>query len=579
MNKSRKLPIMAGCVLAATLLAVTIGSRFLPGSAAVFQGSGPLKWGLIGLAIVTTALIAWRIGTLAGLTLPAPFAGVRRTAPTSRTQARMQSGYEYSPKPVSQHNAYIPLRDRTIVLAFVGMLVTKALITFLLLPALTHYLGDDYHSDLFPDNYDLIAQNIVQGNGYRVYADTSETMLRSPGFVLILAAIFALAGKSLLAVQVVQYFMSAASAILIYLISQRLFATRQVSLLAAAIYLFHPVSIMSDTRAGNDTTLTLCLTITIWLLLRAIDSSRPRDFALTGLVLGYTMLVKASVALIFPVVFLFLIWPPIERVQFWALVRNFLVTAVVAAMVMAPWVVRNFHISGKFVPTMTVAGLVVFQGEEAERHSGNGEDSWRLLDDAGKEQIRIGHEMGLSMREDFFPQFYRVGDEIAYYNELGRRGWAEYEKDPMLLMRAIMHNSWAFWFEGRTRNATRLNIVIMLPFILLAAYGAMLAVHRERKNWILVIAIITFVLPHLMIIAVARYSATIIPLMCIQMACVLFSPWGRWCMDRMFGGGMGCDGRPVPVLIRDAQRAIQGQHQILPPGPEAEVQADQLASL
>jgi 4-amino-4-deoxy-L-arabinose transferase-like glycosyltransferase len=370
----------------------------------------------------------------------------------------------------------------------------------------------------------LIADNLISGHGYRVFTDTSETMLRSPGFVLILAATFVLFGKSLLAVQILQFCMSAIIAALVYAISQRLFYCRRVSLLAAAIFLFHPVSIMSDTRAGNDTTLTLCLTITIWLLLRSIDSRRPRDFFLTGLALGYTMLVKASVALIFPCVFLFLVWPPKTRSEFWGITRNFAITAAVAAMVMAPWVVRNYAISGKFVPTMTVAGLAIFQGEEAERNIANGEDSWLLLDDASKEQIRIAQEMGLRFREDFFPQFYDVRDEIAFYNELSHRAWAQYRDDPLLLARTVVHNCWAFWFQGRTEKATLLNIGLLAPFILLSLYGATMATRRQRNSWILVISIIAYILPHLVIIAVSRYCAAVIPLMCILTACVLFSP-------------------------------------------------------
>lgn len=433
----------------------------------------------------------------------------------------------YASNIVARDSAYPPVRNRTVAIAFIGALIAKAVIAFVLLPSLTHYLGNNYHSDLFTDDYDLIAENLINGHGYRVYADTSETMLRSPGFVLVLAAIFALCGKSLLAVQVAQYLMSAVTSLVTYLISQRLFSCRPVSLLAGGLFLFHPVSMMSDTRAGTDTTLTLCLTVTIWLLFRAIDRRRVGDFALLGLALGYTMLVKASVALIFPFVFLFLILPPVTRSRFWRLVGNFAVTAAVAAVVMAPWVIRNFEISGKFIPTMTVAGLAIFQGEEAERHSGNGEDSWRLLDDAANEQIRIGHEMGLRMREDFFPQFYDARDEVAFYSELGRLGWAEYRTHPALLARAIIHNCWAFWFQGRTEKATMLNIAMLLPFILLSACGAALAIQRERKSWILVIAVITYVLPHLVIIAVARYCTAVIPLLCVSSACILFAPFAR----------------------------------------------------
>ncbi len=428
--------------------------------------------------------------------------------------------------------AFPKVSTRAVVTVFLLLLFLKAVIAFALIPGLTHALGENYKSNVFPDDYDLIADNLINGHGYRVYTNTSETMLRSPGFVLILAGIFALFGKSLLMVQVVQYLMSAVTAAIVYLISQRLFRVKLVSLFAVFLFLFHPISMLSDTRAGTDTTLTLCLTATIWLLLKAIDSQRWWVFVLSGLTLGYTMLVKATVALIFPVVFLFLILTPKFRRSLWVTFGQFVLVAITAALVMAPWVVRNYHISGRFVPTMTVTGLAIFQGEEAERNAGNGEDSKDLLIDAAGEQVRIGHEMGLRMREDFFPQFYRVQDEIAFYDELGHRGWTQYREHPVLLVRTIVHNCWAFWFQGRTYKATQINIIVMLPFILISVCGAVVAVRRQRRSWILVIAVVMYVLPHLVIIAVARYSTAVVPLMCVLAASILFLPALRSLMSR-----------------------------------------------
>ena len=59
--------------------------------------------------------------------------------------------------------------------------------------------------ELSTDLYDEIAWNIVSGNGYRVQADTNLTMLRSPGFVFVLVPLFYFFGKSLLAIQILNF--------------------------------------------------------------------------------------------------------------------------------------------------------------------------------------------------------------------------------------------------------------------------------------------------------------------------------------------------------------------------------------
>jgi 4-amino-4-deoxy-L-arabinose transferase-like glycosyltransferase len=403
-----------------------------------------------------------------------------------------------------------------IIKLFAIMFAVKALVAFAIFPLISHALGSGYLSDSFPDRYDLLAENLAAGNGYRVYPDTSLTMLRAPGFVILLAGLFYLFGKGLLAIQIVQYFMSAGTAIFVYLIAMRLIASPLVSIVAAAIFLFFPMVLMSDSRGGVDTTLMLCMAAAIWQLYRAIDHNRISDYILLGLIFGYTMLVKPSVALILPAVGLFLMLAPtIRHGSIFLLIRNFAITGLVATVIMTPWIIRNYEISGKFLPTMTVGGLALYQGVEVIKNAGNGEEHYQLLEDAAEKQIRIARSMGLRVREDFFPQFYSVQDEVKFYNELGRRAFDNYMAEPTLLVRAIAHNSWAFWLQGRTETATILDMILMIPFLVLSAFGATLIIRRDKSAWILIITIIAFMLPHLVIIAISRHSSTIIPLMAV----------------------------------------------------------------
>src|SRR4051812_27241851 len=64
----------------------------------------------------------------------------------------------------------------------VALLINAALV----LVVLPHAVGMDYNSR-FGDLYDLIATNVAQGRGYRVDAGMGETMLREPGYPLLVA--------------------------------------------------------------------------------------------------------------------------------------------------------------------------------------------------------------------------------------------------------------------------------------------------------------------------------------------------------------------------------------------------------
>ena len=62
----------------------------------------------------------------------------------------------------------------------------KGLVLFAGIPAFQALHPEEYQADLFPDRYDLIASNLIEGNGYRFFPDTAETTIRTPGFVLAL---------------------------------------------------------------------------------------------------------------------------------------------------------------------------------------------------------------------------------------------------------------------------------------------------------------------------------------------------------------------------------------------------------
>jgi len=79
----------------------------------------------------------------------------------------------------------------------------QVLVLFIAIPVFTEYFPGAYMIESFPDGYDKLAANVLAGNGYRFFPDTSETLMRTPGYSLYLALIFYLSPNSLVAVKIV----------------------------------------------------------------------------------------------------------------------------------------------------------------------------------------------------------------------------------------------------------------------------------------------------------------------------------------------------------------------------------------
>src|SRR6187455_673041 len=104
--------------------------------------------------------------------------------------------------------------------AILGMIIiAKLAIVVVAIPNLAMLSQGDsssnYNISKMPDNYPEIANNLLNGNGYRVRPDTAETMIRPPVNIFLLAAVFSVFGESLAAVQVINVFLTVAGGLLL----------------------------------------------------------------------------------------------------------------------------------------------------------------------------------------------------------------------------------------------------------------------------------------------------------------------------------------------------------------------------
>ncbi|HED15944.1 MAG TPA: glycosyltransferase family 39 protein, partial [Gammaproteobacteria bacterium] len=301
-------------------------------------------------------------------------------------------------------------------------LVLKLAVVLLLIPKLTEYLP--YTIGGFVDRYDNIAENLLSGNGYRIYPDTSETLLRSPGYVLLLTGLFYLFGKSLAAAQVINILFGLATAYIIALITRQWVMPRSTSpdgggniewapLFPAMLFLFYPGIILAETRGGVESFFILLLTSLVFFLYRLICFNRTRDYVVAGVTLGLTMLVKSTPALIplafFPYLLLRAKSVGVTRVS---VVTNFAAMGLAALIVLTPWGLRNYGLTGDFMLTSTVKGTTAHQGLYVNKHFGSGRDRDPLLIEATDQQSAIADELGIKHLHGFFNVFYSVKDEV-----------------------------------------------------------------------------------------------------------------------------------------------------------------------
>jgi hypothetical protein len=194
----------------------------------------------------------------------------------------------------------------------------------------------------------------------------------------------------------------------------------------------------------------------------------------------------------------------------------------IAAMmaVLSPWIIRNYSLTGKFVPTASVLGVSAEAGQYINEHLFEGRPWWLLDREAARERDRLATERGYRFEdgnEGYYQTFYKSEDEVRFSKYLFDRVVSEYRRSPILFVRCISQNVFNFWFAGKTWAATAANFVIQIPYLVFAFIGARYCLKRREMRVVgpLLLFVGYVMAVHVAILAQARYSVPLIPLLSV----------------------------------------------------------------
>jgi len=400
----------------------------------------------------------------------------------------------------------------SLTVAGIILLVANALLLFIVIPAVSSRMNPAYGQDKYADGYDQLADNLAEGNGYRFYPETALTMMREPGYPVLLAGLQLAFGKSFLVVKAANMCLALTTAWLLTLITRRLSCNPWSQLIPSVLFLFHPGTLVAESRGGVEILFTFLIVLFMVGFFRAAERSRWWLFAGCGGILGLAVLVK-STPLLFPV-FLLAYLVATQWQRRWAAVAQMACMAAALLAVLSPWIARNFQLTGRFVPTASVFGVSAQAGEYICAHRSEGKPMWVLDREAAFQRSDIGHRLGYQFRNDYYYQtFYRSIDELTFSSVLTQRVFAEYRQNPLLCLKCVSGNFINFWFAGRTEQSTLTNVLVQLPYLILGGVGLVLGLRNSGARVLgpLVLFMAYFMSVYVPILAQARYSMPLIP--------------------------------------------------------------------
>ncbi len=223
---------------------------------------------------------------------------------------------------------------------------------------------------LFGDTtiYVELARAIREGRQFVVdQSGVPHHALRTPGYPAFIAACQALFGERLLPVRLVQAALGTLGIYFVYRLVDRAVGDRKAAILAAGLAAVEPYGIGLGALILSEGVFIPLMLAGLWglsVLWTRRGEAPPRHEAAVaigmGIGQGAAILVRPSWALMVPILLAcWVIGAGRERSR---ALRNALLVAAAAAVVMAPWWVRNARVFGRFVPTALWVGASLYDG-------------------------------------------------------------------------------------------------------------------------------------------------------------------------------------------------------------------------
>jgi 4-amino-4-deoxy-L-arabinose transferase-like glycosyltransferase len=418
-----------------------------------------------------------------------------------------------------------------------GILCLQAVVVWVLIP-----IGHEL--DILPpspsksaDLYLEIAENLVAGNGFKAKVDMAETMYRGPGYVLFLAGLVKLfPDQSFTAISLANLLLTVLVAWFTFILTRRLSSNATVAALAALLVCFHPAILLVQSRTNMEIFYSLLLMLYAFSIYRAVDTRRTSDFLLAGLVLGIACLSRSAIFFSIPLFLVYYLYAARKHQSLGRSVVQIGAFVLVTLLVVSPWAVRNYQLSGKLTFSENLLGVAAYQGQYITRNPKGLESYGDKIRQAARKQRQIAKKAGISFDTggtkygaNYWETFPTIEDEIAFQNVLFEASMEYYREDPFLIFRHSFYNSIRFWFLGATPTVTALGLIVQVPMMLLAAYGAFVSIRRKIDIWPILIIGGTIYAIHIPLIAHARYSTPLIPFVAIFIGIGLSqTPVGRW---------------------------------------------------
>jgi len=368
--------------------------------------------------------------------------------------------------------------------------------------------------DILPGDlaaYDRWAQQIVR-EGFL----GREIFYQDPLYPYFLAVIYAIIGRNFFWIYVIQSLIGAGTAVLIFLLGERLRA-RLAGIVGALFFAFYGPAIFFDGLLLKES-LAAFLYAACFFFLLAGGIERPRPgHVLGGLALGLACLARANFLLLIPLLCLVLFLNRRADTRQRLLVAGLFFLG--NMLVLVPVLARNYVVGGDLVLTTSQAGQNFFIGQNPKANGTyialpfvRPDPMYEQIDFQKEAQRRLGR----SLKPSEVSQYWFSEGLTFIRNNPGAFFRLTWVKLRMFLNDYEIADNLNYYFHQRYSKVlalTPISFGIMGPFFLIGLF--FLVRERRLESSLLVFSQIAYILSVIAFYVFDRYRMPVIPVFCL----------------------------------------------------------------
>lgn len=247
-------------------------------------------------------------------------------------------------------------RRRVIYWALAVFLAALIIRLVVIVPWTPKIIDDQVH-------YLKLAESLAEGCAYTV--DGTVDTYCAPLYPAFLAVIYYLtSGDPYRATTIIQSFLSALTCVIIFLLAWDTWGER-IGLTAGIIAIVAPDLILYNAWLLTETLFIFLVALLLWCVYKIGD--KLQGWIIAGILLGLCALTRPTFLLFLPILFFWLYFS--KKVKLYKLLMIPLITFVV----ITPWTVRNYTVTGSFMLVSSAGGINLWIGNN---ENGTGEYRW-----------------------------------------------------------------------------------------------------------------------------------------------------------------------------------------------------------